>query len=667
MTALNVRRWFWILSRASFVIFFTPKQQNELFIPFMSSSYLQPWDPWGKWLEINPNLEVFPYGPVMFIFLLPASFLSHLISVAGLLSFGDTIEITILLTILFLDYILCRIVGAFKHNNHVWGLFYILSPFLLYVCYVQGQLDIIPACLFLVSTQFVTRSEWFKSGLFLGLAISAKFSLILALPFFVLFFIFDLRRIKSLKYFAFGLIPTGVISLLPYAWSDGYRKMVIGSPEIVKSLEFSISIGDIRILLLPVAYFLLFLWFWNLNRVSVTLLASFQGVTLLNVATLQNSSIGWFLWGLAIIATTLQQTSRRTLLLFYLWQCGVVAYYIMREPTFHFRFEVIEIGPVDLTALALLFTINFVIGLTLSVKLLNDSIKLDDFYGIGHKPLSIAVAGDSGVGKDTLVSSISRAFGDSEVAVLHGDDYHLHERGDLAWRTTTHLDPEANDLGAWSRDFRKAIKREKVFSRHYDHSVGRFSPPRETPARDLVILNGLHSHLIPDSEKIDLKVFLSMEESLRIVLKVKRDTIERGSGDSNQVIKLINDRKDHFNSFVLPQKLSAHLILHLFPVTGEPLRLGVSIRTPNQSVIREIYRIVNSLGRVASRLDRSESGELWLTVEAYEISKDENLDILLSTVAHPDKLLIRSDNIDSGVNGFISAVCLIALANQRVD
>jgi hypothetical protein len=158
-----------------------------------------------------------------------------------------------------------------------------------------------------------------------------------------------------------------------------------------------------------------------------------------------------------------------------------------------------------------------------------------------------------------------------------------------------------------------------------------------------------------------------MEESLRVVLKVKRDSIERGSGDTDQVIKFINERKDHFNSFVLPQKLGAQLILHLFPVTEEPLRLGVSIRTPNQSVIREIYRIVNSLGRIASRLDRSESGELWLTVEAYEISKDENLDILLSAVVHPDKMLIRSDDIDSGINGFISAVCLIALANQRVD
>ncbi len=97
--------------------------------------------------------------------------------------------------------------------------------------------------------------------------------------------------------------------------------------------------------------------------------------------------------------------------------------------------------------------------------------------------------------------------------------------------------------------------------------------------------------------------------------------MERSSGDPDQITKLINDRKEHFNSFILPQKLDAHLILHLFPVTEEPLRLGVSIRTPNQSLVREIYRIVNSLCRVASRLDRSEFGELWLTVEAYEIPR----------------------------------------------
>jgi uridine kinase len=321
----------------------------------------------------------------------------------------------------------------------------------------------------------------------------------------------------------------------------------------------------------------------------------------------------------------------------------------------------------DKTLLDLLFTIIFVVGLTLSVKILNDSIRQEDVFGISKKPLAIAIAGDSGVGKDTLSESLSKAFGQEFTTVLHGDDYHLHERGDASWRTTTHLDPEENNLDEWSRNFRKSINREKVMARHYDHSNGRFTLPRKVPPNDFVILNGLHSHSLPYSEGVDLKVFLSMDEALRVDLKMQRDSKVRGHQDRIDVLQAIEDRKNQYEMFVEPQKNGANLLIHLSRISIDPLRLSVSIRTPNQSLVREIYRVTNSLSSVPSKLERTDDGNLWLHVEADELTSSENFELLSNLVPRYEKLLTETRILDSGVSGFMSVACLAALASQRVN
>ena len=60
--------------------------------------------------------------------------------------------------------------------------------------------------------------------------------------------------------------------------------------------------------------------------------------------------------------------------------------------------------------LDLFFTLNLALGLTFLIKFIRVSVKVGDIYGLSKKPLSFSIAGDSGVGKDSLSNEISKLF-----------------------------------------------------------------------------------------------------------------------------------------------------------------------------------------------------------------------------------------------------------------
>jgi uridine kinase len=258
-----------------------------------------------------------------------------------------------------------------------------------------------------------------------------------------------------------------------------------------------------------------------------------MGAALLVIAVTQTSSVGWFLWGYPLVLFAIRKASTRTLVLFGLWQTSVTVYFALKQEVSLsqlFGEKVINFEANN-EVLGIIFTVNLVLAAVLIWKILDEAIKVGDIYSLSNKPLSVSIAGDSGVGKDTLANDIANLFAQQEVALLLGDDYHLYERGETSWQSTTHLSVEANDLEAMGRDFQKLLKRESVFVKHYDHAVGRFTLPRRIKSSQLILVNGLHAHLIPGNQFTDLRVFLSMEEELRIKFKIERDKNERNQVD----------------------------------------------------------------------------------------------------------------------------------------
>jgi uridine kinase len=594
----------WGISRFAVVTLFTSSLQRDLFVPFLSNPNLDLLDPWSSWVELQGRLDAFPYGIVMFLFFLPAILFSYILD-----HLPVSIDFSLLIgcTLLVAEYFTLKFVQVFdKVSPNVWSWTAILSPLPLYISFVHGQIDIIPTLIMLLVSIFLMKNSWFKAGLGFGLVIATKFSFALALPFLILFIVSKKSRWENGIVFAKGMLPGVVLLLLPLTFSKGYKSMVLETPEVLRTLDAQINIGISTLYLVPIAFLVIFLGYWNLNQVSSLVLISYIGAAFLVIAVTQTSSVGWFLWGYPLVLFAIRKASTRTLALFGLWQASVTFYFALKQVVSlsqSFGGKVINFATND-EVLGVIFTVNVVLATVLVWKILNEAIKTGDVYSLSNKPLSVCIAGDSGVGKDTLTNEIANLFAQQEVALLLGDDYHLYERGETSWQSTTHLSLEANDLEAMGRDFQKLLKRESVFVKRYDHGVGRFTLPRRIRSSQLVLVNGLHAHLIPGNQLMDLRIFLSMEEELRIKFKIERDKNERNQVDEKLIRASIAARVPHFEKYVKPQSETADLHFHLKLINVSSLTVGVVASSKDAAFMDEFRNTYNAMSPIPAILSR---------------------------------------------------------------
>jgi uridine kinase len=654
----------WLFSRAFLCLFFISVIQRDLFIPFLAQPNFNFVDPWSSWLDSSGRTDAFPYGYVMYIFFLPAILLSRILRVG---SIDLNIGILMTSTLLVIEFFLFKLLNVFDlHARNSWSWFVILSPLPMYTSFVHGQIDLIPTSLMALASFYSLKNSWFKAGMAVGFAIAAKFSFALAIPFFLLFFSSKKARHKNGFSFARGVTPGLVFMLLPMTFSKAYKIMVLDTPEVLKTLDARINVGVSTLYLVPIAYLMVLLIFWNLNQISNLVMISFVGAAFLVIALTQTSSIGWFYWGFPLILLVLREASVRTLFLFAIWQTSVCFYFVYREGYIPTRFTGIlqlnQSGNVFLEGL--IFTFNIVLGAVLISKILHEAQKIGDVYFLAERPISLNIAGDSGVGKDTLSNEIAKLFGEQEVALLLGDDYHLHERDDASWLTTTHLSVDANDLEAMGRDFRKLLNREQVFVKYYNHSIGRFTLPRKIKSSQVIIVNGLHTHLIPGSEFSDLKVFLSMDEELRIQFKLERDMAQREYADEVYIKDSIAARVPHYKKYVQPQGEFSDLHLHLKRISSSPLRLGIVVKSKDAAFLHDFRNSFNAVSDIPATYIKFE-GSSSLEIDPAHFKSADALLIFNQNVEFSDQLFPSEPKFSDGSVGVLSLVALLALIRKR--
>ena len=656
----------WLLTRIFLITIFSSAIQKDLFVPFLSNPNLNLLDPWGAWTITSGRTDAFPYGFAMYLCFLPAILVDRILRV---FSVPLDFEVLVAITLLAVEFLLYRYLKFFDlRTRGIWSWVAIFSPLVLFITYVHGQLDVIPTSLMAFSVVFIFRKSWLKAGLFAGFAFAAKFSFVLAIPFFVIFFLGNKSRRSAGLAFVKGLIPGIFLLILPALFSKGYQDMVLATPEVLKSLDARVDIGISSLYLVPIAYFLVVLGFWSLNYASSFILISYLGAAFTVIALTQTSSVGWFYWGIPLTLITLREASNRALSLFLVWQLSVSSYFLLKESQISTRFngliqfEYSKIGYLD----GLLFTLNIAIGAVLVLKILQEGATIGDIYSLAKKPLTLNIAGDSGVGKDTLSNEIARLFGDQEVALLLGDDYHLHERGESSWLSTTHLSVDANDLEGMGRDFRKLLSGKQVFVKYYDHEVGRFTLPRRINSSQVVIVNGLHANMIPGSELSDLKIFLSMEDDLRIQLKLERDLIQRGHSDENAIKKSIESRLAHYTKFILPQAHISDLHFHLKRISSSPLMLGVTVSSLDAGFMQEIKRSFNAVSEAPAILRKNEHFTT-LEIDPVHFKGADALLILKQNEEALDQLFSSDPNFSDGSVGVLSLIAIMALARKRIN
>lgn len=619
------------------VVALVPAIQERWFVPFLAFGVHHPsLDPWTAFLAAGGDPMAFPYGPVMFLAHMPLAGLGAGLDTAfgtDALFTGLGFRLTLLIADVAAIWALLRIAPA--RAPLLISAFW-LSPLSLFITYWHGQTDIVPVAILLLAFAALKKLRAGTSGLLFALAVSAKLSMALSVPFVLIYLARNSRLQALLKPFVIAGAAAGVGLLLPWALlSPGFGTQVLSTPEALRlyALRVTFASDAATVYVVPLIYSLMLYGTWRLRRSNFQLLVAISGVCFMAVVLGTLGAPGWYMWVLPFLALSLKEEDTTGILVFSAFVVTVVLMLALTQSgSRNVLFGLSLSAGVPLSVHSLWITLVAVFGIILMLHMYREGVQGNDFYRLSRRPLAIGIAGDSGVGKDTLVQSLTGLFGSHSVTTIHGDSYHKWDRGAPMWKVLTHLNPGANDLTTMTRDTLTALAGRSTQCRFYDHATGRFALPTATKSRDCVIAAGLHTLLSPSLYHLfDVRVFLDATEDLRTYWKLRRDSGRRGQSEE-EVRRSIAARHGDAAMFVKPQADRADIVFTVAPVNPEhlvratparpiPLKLTVLLR-------EALYadRLTKALiGICALRIDQSsrvEGNEIEMVIEG-EVSPDD--------------------------------------------
>lgn len=581
-----------IIIRALMMWWFNSSPVHEWYAPFLDVSTSQ-WtiDPWSVWIAGGGAPEAFPYGYAMWLILLPATLLGKMFTIPVAYAY----DITLLIVDVAQLFVLHKLL---PNHQRLVLIAYWLSPITLFVTYVLGFNDVI-AALFLSAMLLAIRINRISiAGLLLAIAISIKLSMIVALPFVVIYLINNRALRRYISDFAVYFVTILTLFVVPYLLSDSALFMLLNTQEIQKIYNLSMKIGDtITIYIVPLIYVIMLYATWRVKRLNFDLFHATTGMAFLLIVLMTPAAPGWFIWSMPFLTLYQANRGRISLILVGLYVV-LYTFYTFLSSTIEFTngttihpITLIDIPPTVTTQIiALLSTGVISMGIVLAIHVWRDAISRNDFFRLSRQPFVIGVAGDSGAGKDTFADALEGLIGIHSVVRVSGDDYHLWDRHKPMWQVLTHLNPMANDLEGFSHDVVALADGKQILSRHYNHETGKMSRLHPVQSNDFIIASGLHALYLPMlRECYDLRIYLDIDEDLRRFFKLRRDVHQRGH-TVERVMKSFVQREPDSAKYIRPQIQHADLIFSLQPahprmledITSDtPFRYKLNIRMRN--------------------------------------------------------------------------------------
>ena len=631
------------------IFFIFPSAVKNWYEPFLSATAVMgniSWDPWGLWLTQGNTfaMDSFPYGYVMWIVLFPLNFFFDI--------FGIDLSIGYAITLLFFDiFLLVALIKLSKDFGSKRVLYiYWLSPIVIFTTYLLGFNDLVPVVFLTFALIYLREHSYRRSGLLLAAAISAKLSMLLSLPFFIIYFIRNKSLLPYLNKFFTGILLGAVIFVMPTMFSSAALEMLLGNPELEKAYSLSIGYGQpVVVYIVPLLYFFLLYTAWSMRRLNFDLFYSVTGLSFLLIVLMTPASPGWYIWTIPFLVLYQLKSDRSSLYLVSLFSVLFVLYGLTQQNIFWrdgghlllfqqitFLSDVLDKQKIS----SLLLTATVATGLLISIRLWRDTIGRNDYFRFSRRPYAIGIAGDSGAGKDTYVNALAGMFGKHSVVTLSGDDYHLWDRHKPMWQVMTHLNPMANQLEAFTSDLLDLYDGKEINGRHYDHATGKMSHATRIKSNNFILASGLHALYLPIMRDCyDLKIFLDIAPTLRKYFKIKRDVFERNHPLSN-VITSLKIRELDSEIYIRPQAKYADLIFSLQPIHPgwsewleninessleknliTPPRLKLIATTRRGYSEMSLVRVLVGICGLHVDVDSTE-GELILTIEGEASSED---------------------------------------------
>lgn len=547
------------------LLFGLPITYSQWFLPFLGhAASAVSVDPWSVFLAAGGDPKAFPYGLIYLLAFMPGTMLGGLIS-PRMAALG--LGLTVLVLDIALFAIVRRLAGRKGRALAVYA--YWLSPIVIYVNYWHGQLDVLPTLILSIALLMLRKNRFVSSGAMLGLATAAKMSMAISIPI-VWIYVTAARRLRSRGPRLIVATAIGVATMLPFLLSSGFRQMVIQTPEREKAFSLVIPFGGLDIYVMPLVLAALIFAAWRIRRFNFDILFNLIGIAFFILVLLTPASPGWALWLMPFLAVHMCRTGSLARLAALVFSLLFVIFHLFTSSG-----TVLPVGLAGIDAsprlLNMVLSLYLAGGGVVATQILQDGLLNNPYYRATRHPLAIAIAGDSGAGKDTLVDALSALFGRQTTALISGDDYHGWDRVNPMWRSLTHLNPKANDLRRLNADILSLKAGRPVEIPHYDHTVGKMTKPHHVGTADVIISSGLHALYSPEANAaFDLRIFLSMDEGLREYLKLRRDVRVRGHSVESVKASLARREADSAR-YIRPQAEAADLILALGPIDARQI------------------------------------------------------------------------------------------------
>ena len=603
--------WWGLAIKILLATCFASSFMKDLFAPFgnyfISSGFS---DPYQHFIENGYGNE-FPYPPFMlWIFTLARAVLWPLVpGQAEVFTLADSLIYRI--PLLAADFvILVVLIRWLKGRTRQVLIFYWLSPVLIYINYIHGQLDVIPIALLFSSLYFLFKNKWYQAFIFLGLAIGCKTNMALVLPFYVIY-LFRTPHVNIKT----GFLPVLVLSVvvmainLPYMGSAGFINMVYDNPVQQQVFDLFYQFNEtLRIYFIPSLYFILVLYYLSFRFVNKDQLILFLAFTFLALTLMIAPMQGWYYWILPLLVYFVVKQGETEKYVFVLLSFLYFLYFGLIPQSDYFSSW--NFGPGasgrlffkgDSKILNIAFTIlQTTLGL-IGVMVFRKGISNNIQAKFLSQPYMIGIGGDSAAGKSTLSNALAQIFEPQNTNIIRGDDMHKWERGNENWEQYTHLDPKANNLHqemaqAMSLKTGKSVRRS-----FYDHATGKFTLPKFIKSNKLIIFEGLHSFYLKNQADIyDLKIFMEPDENLRMWWKVKRDVAKRGYAPE-QVLEQLKKREEDSVRYIRSQAEQADIVATFFSTEPvDPLNqdiepsIALKITLPNHLFMDPLIEYLTS-------------------------------------------------------------------------
>ena len=386
------------------IISFEPLISNQLFLPFINNFINNfTFDPWSNFLENSGNINSFPYGITMLIGYLPLSFLGNFFDQKFF--YFNFFALGFKFTSLFYDYLLLIFLSFLTKNrsSKILLITYWLSPIVIYTTYIHGQIDILPISLLIISILFIKKEKFIFSGIFFSLSIITKFSMLIAFPFFCIYLIKRRGFKKQFIEFLSSFIIIILILFVPFLYSIGFIKMVLGTRELDRIYNVYLSYGDnLKLYIIPVSYLLSLFLILRIKRITQDLFILSLGLGFFAIIVFLPPATAWTIWIVPFLVFYQINSKKDLILITFIYSFAIVlnTIYLSNDTNNNLianypNFESINNLVNNEKFKNISFTIQQGLGFLLAIRIYIYGLKRNNFYSINQNPILISINGNN--------------------------------------------------------------------------------------------------------------------------------------------------------------------------------------------------------------------------------------------------------------------------------